>query len=123
VRTIPHDAALGHSARTRQVIGGLCCDIFAFSALTLLVGWQEGHLACKTEWCGTGVVICLEQGADDLHMLQLSHCHSITSCSSKIQNYLLFWCQLTKVVVEKRPLNGCSVVVVPVVCCGIWLPA
>ena len=20
---------------------------FAFSALTLLVGWQEGHLACK----------------------------------------------------------------------------
>jgi len=21
--------------------------IFAFSALTLLVGWQEGHLACK----------------------------------------------------------------------------
>ena len=23
------------------------CHIFAFSALTLLVGWQEGHLACK----------------------------------------------------------------------------
>jgi len=24
---------------------------FAFSALTLLVGWQEGHPACKkTEW-------------------------------------------------------------------------
>jgi len=23
------------------------CDIFPFSALTLLVGWQEGHLACK----------------------------------------------------------------------------
>jgi len=21
--------------------------VFAFSALTLLVGWQEGHLACK----------------------------------------------------------------------------
>jgi len=26
---------------------------FAFSALTLLVGWQEGHLACKKhEWWG-----------------------------------------------------------------------
>ena len=38
---------------------------FAFSALTLLVGQQEGHLACKkTEWWVAGVVICLEWGAD-----------------------------------------------------------
>jgi len=43
----------------------------AFSALTLLVGRQEGHPACKkTEWWGAGVVICLERGAD-LHMAQL----------------------------------------------------
>jgi len=35
--------------------------LIAFSALTLLVGRQEGHPACKkTEWWGTGVVICLE---------------------------------------------------------------
>jgi len=33
----------------------------AFSALTLLVGRQEGHPACKkTERWGAGVVICLE---------------------------------------------------------------
>ena len=33
---------------------------YAFSVLTLLVGWQEGHPACKKlEWWGTGVVICL----------------------------------------------------------------
>jgi len=45
--------------------------ILAFSALTLLVGRQEGHLACKkTEWWGADVVVCLEQGAD-LHMAQL----------------------------------------------------
>jgi len=25
------------------------CDIFPFDALTLLVTWQEGHLACKKE--------------------------------------------------------------------------
>jgi len=32
----------------------------AFSALMLLVGWQEGHLAHKkTEWWGAGMVICL----------------------------------------------------------------
>jgi len=35
--------------------------VHAFSALTLLVGRQEGHPACKkTEWWGAGVVICLE---------------------------------------------------------------
>jgi len=34
---------------------------FAFSALTLLVGRQEGHPACKkVEWWGAGVVISLE---------------------------------------------------------------
>jgi len=32
----------------------------AFSALTLLVGHQEGHLACKkTEWWDVGVVVCM----------------------------------------------------------------
>jgi len=36
----------------------------AFSTLMLLVGWQEGHPACKkTEWWGAGMVICLEQCA------------------------------------------------------------
>jgi len=29
-----------------------------------------------------------------------------------MQNGLPFWCQLTQVVLEKRPLNGCSVVIV-----------
>ena len=39
--------------------------VLAFSALTLLVGRQEGHPACnKTEWWGAGVVISLERGAD-----------------------------------------------------------
>jgi len=33
----------------------------AFSALTLLVGRQEGHPACKKQrWPSAGVVICLE---------------------------------------------------------------
>ena len=56
----------------------------AFSALTLLVGRQEGNPACKkTEWWGTGVVICLERGAD-LHMAQLMPLPLTVSCSSKI---------------------------------------
>ena len=57
----------------------------AFSALTLLVGQQEGHPACKNfEWCSTGVVICLERDAD-LHMAQLMPLPLTVSCFSKIQ--------------------------------------
>jgi len=63
----------------------LAFSAFAFSALTLLVGQQEGHPACKkTEWWGAGVVICLEQVAD-LHMAQLMPLPLTVSCFSKIQ--------------------------------------
>jgi len=60
--------------------------ILAFSALTLLVGQQEGHLNCKKKLSGggAGVVICLEQDAD-LHMAQLMSLLLTVSCFSKIQ--------------------------------------
>ena len=54
----------------------------AFSALTLLVGRQEGHPACKK--LSAGMVICLERGAD-LHMAQLMPLPLTVYCSSKIQ--------------------------------------
>ena len=50
----------------------VCCYCIAFSALTLLVGRQEEHLACKElsdevlAW-----VICVDRGTNDLHMVQL----------------------------------------------------
>jgi len=51
--------------------------------LTLLVGRQEGHPACKkNEQWGAGIVICLKRGAD-LHMAQLMPLP--LSCFSKIQ--------------------------------------
>ena len=54
------------------------------SALMLLVGHQEGHLACKqTEWWGAGVVVCLERGAD-LHTAQLMPLPLTVSCFSEI---------------------------------------
>ena len=56
-------------------------QLFAFSAV---VGQQEGHPACKTEWWSAGVVICLERGAD-LHMAQLMPLPLTVSCFSKIQ--------------------------------------
>ena len=74
-------------------------DALAFSALTLLVGWQEGHPACKkTEWWGAGMVICLERCAD-LYMAQLMPLPLTVSCFSKIGSP---W-----VVPEKGLLNGC----------------
>ena len=48
----------------------------------LLVGWQEGHPACK-KLSGRGKVICLERGAD-LHMAQLMPWPLTVSCFSKI---------------------------------------
>jgi len=53
----------------------------SFSALTLLVGWQEG---IRFEWWGAGIVISLERGAD-LLMAQLMPLPLTVSCSSKIQ--------------------------------------
>jgi len=62
----------------------------AFSALMLLVGRQEGHLACKkTERWGAGMVICLERVAD-LHMSQLMPLPLTVSCFSKIQIGFIF---------------------------------
>ena len=54
--------------------------------MSLLVGWQEGHPACKkTEWWGAGMVVCLERGAD-LHMAQLLMPLPLSvSCFNKIQ--------------------------------------
>jgi len=52
--------------------------------LTLLVGRQEGHPACKKEWWGAGVVVYLEQAAD-LHIAQLMPLPLTVSCLSKIQ--------------------------------------
>jgi len=73
----------------------------------LLVGRQEGHPACKkNEWCGTGMVICLEQDAD-LHIAQLMPLPLTVSCFSKIQIGLPFWYRLTRIDPEKGPLNMC----------------
>ena len=93
-----------------KIIKLLVSNFFvAFSALTLLVGRQEGHPACKkTEWWGAGVVICLERCAD-LHVAQLMPLPLTVSCFSKIHIvFVPFWYRLTWVVVDKGPLNGCS---------------
>ena len=57
-----------------------------FSALTLLVGRQEGHPASKKLSGGVlaWLSVCLERGAD-LHMAQLMPLPLTVSCFSEIQ--------------------------------------
>jgi len=73
----------------------------AFSALTRLVGRQEGHPACKkTEQWGASVVICLERGAD-LHIAQLMPLPLTVCCFRKIQIGFTFLVPAHPVVLEK----------------------
>jgi len=67
----------------------------------MLVGRQEG----QTEWWGTGVVICLEQGAD-LHMAQLMPLPFTVSCFTKIQIGFTLLVPADRVVSDKGTLNG-----------------
>ena len=80
----------------------LCVEL-----ITLLVGRQEGHPACKKlEWWVAGMVICLEQGAD-LHMAQLMPLPLTVSCFSKIQIVFTFLVTAHLGSPGKGPLNGC----------------
>jgi len=58
------------------------CKYSYLLTLTLSVGRQEGHPACKK--LGAGVVICLERGAD-LHMARRMQLPLTVSCFGKIQ--------------------------------------
>ena len=80
-----------------------------FSYFYFFVAVTSNHV--KIEWWGVGVVVCLEQGADCLHMVQLMPLHPRTPsslASFKSRLVLPFWYRLTQVVLEKTPLNGCS---------------
>jgi len=63
---------------------------------------RKGIRPVKTEWLGIGMVICLELGANDVHMVQLMPLPPIISCFIKIQNGLPFWWWLTQVFLEKK---------------------
>ena len=71
---------------------------FAFSALTLLFGWQEGHPACNIlssevlAWFSvwSEVQICIWPS--------WCHCHSLSLASVKSRLVLPFWYRLTWIV-------------------------
>jgi len=67
------------------------------------------------------VDICQEQNADCLHMVHLMPLHHKTPSSLatfKSRLVLPFRYRLTQAVLEKRPLNGCSIRSRVIVVCG-----
>jgi len=71
--------AAGRASGCKRLIGYLMAWLSVWSKVQMICIWSS--------WC---------------------HCHPIISCSSKMQNGLRLLCRLTQVVLEKRPLNGCS---------------
>ena len=96
------------------------CDTYASSALTLLVGRQEGHPACKK--LSGGVLAWLSVWSEMQTCICPSwcRCHSLSLASVKSRSPFWYW--LTWVVPEKGPLNGCVCVCVCVCLCVIHTP-
>jgi len=92
----------------------------AFSALTLLVGWQEGHPACKK--LSDGVLVWLSVWSEVQTCIWPSwcHCHSLSLSLASVKSRLVFpfWYRLTRVVPGKGLLNVCVCVCV-CVCVGV----
>ena len=94
-----------------KIIRTVLCCVSAVSALMLLVGWQEGHPACKkTELWGTGVVIYLGRGTDLQVPLSLT-----VSCFSEIQIGFTFLVLAHPGSPGQNP-EGCKTVVVVLFC-------
>ena len=79
----------------------------AFSALTLLVGRQEGHPACKKLSGEVLAWLSVWSKVQTCIWPSWFHCHSLFLASVKSRLVLSFWYRPTRVVQEKGPLNGC----------------
>ena len=78
----------------------ICSDVVtAFSAMTLLVGQQEGHPAYKN--LSGGVLAWLSV------WIKVQMPLSLSLASVKSRLVLPFWYRLTWVVPDKGPLKGC----------------
>ena len=94
-----------------------CAVVIAFSALTLLVGRQEGHPANKKLSGGVLAWLSVWSEVQTCIWPSCCHCHSLSLASVKSRLVLTFWYRLTWVVPEKGPLNVCVCVCVCVRAC------
>jgi len=80
---------------------------YPFSALTLLLGRQEGHPACKKLSGGLLAWLSVWSEVQTCIWPSWCHCHSLSLASIKSRLVLPFWYRLTRVTPEKGPLNRC----------------
>jgi len=73
----------------------------------LLVGWQEGHLACKKQSGGVRAWLSVWSEMRTCIWPSWCHCRSLSLASVKSRLVLPFWYRLIRVVLDKGPLNGC----------------
>jgi len=78
-----------------RILGSILCP---FSALTLLVGLQEGHPACKKLSSGLVAWLFVWSDVQICTCPSWCHCHSLSLASVKSRLVLPFWYQLTRVV-------------------------
>jgi len=78
-------------------------DTVIFSALTLLVGWQEGHPACKKLSGGVLAWLSVTSEVQTCIWPSWCHCHSLSFASVKSR----FFYRLTRVVLEKGCVRAC----------------
>ena len=107
------------SVLTLLCLCGLQCfdwptELLAFSALTLLVGWQEGHPACKKLSGEVLAWLSVWNKVQTCIWLSWCHCHSLSIASVKSRLVLPFWYRPTRVVQEKGPLQRVCV------CVCVW---
>ena len=97
--------------------------VVAFSALTLLAERPEGHLACK-KLSGGVLAAWLSVWSEVQTCILSSRRHSLSLASVKSRLVLPFWYRLTRVVLDKAPLNGCVCVLLRAAvsaCLYAWL--
>jgi len=80
----------------------ICVYRFAFRALMLLVGWQEGHPVCKIPSIGVPVWLSVWSEMQTCIWPSWYHCHSLSRASVKSRLVLLFWYRFTWIILEKR---------------------
>ena len=73
------------------------------------VGWAAGrHPACKKQSRGVLAWLSVWSEVQTCIWPSWCHCHSLSLAPVKSRLVLPFWYRLIQVVLEKRPLNGCS---------------
>ena len=98
----------------KYTVNVMLCPL-SFSALTLLVGRQEGHTACKKLSGEVLAWLSVWSKVQTCIWPSWCHCHSLSLASVKSRLVLPFWYRLTWVVPEKGPLNGCVFVHFPTI--------